>query len=123
MKSESVKYRIPFEEQIVHSLEGIGVEKVIVFGSYSDGTNRESSDIDLLVVTNDTYIPSSFKEKMAIKVKIANTLSFVREKHSLDLIVFTSPMYERFLEMNSAFQKTISSTGIILYERHHASMA
>lgn len=123
MKPGCTYVEIPFQEKIVHSLEQIGVEKVIVFGSYSTGNHNTESDIDLLVVTSDAFTPSTFKEKMKVKLKIANTLDFVREKYSLDLLVFTSPMYKKFLEMNSAFQKDIATTGIVLYERNHESMA
>lgn len=33
--------------------EGISVEKAILYGSYSSNTATESSDIDLMIVTND----------------------------------------------------------------------
>jgi predicted nucleotidyltransferase len=114
---------ISFQDKIVESLLPLGVEKIILFGSYSRGTQHDESDIDLFVVTRDEFTPSSFKEKMKVKLKIANALSFIRESYSLDLIVFTRPMYEKFVQLNSSFQREISSTGIILYERHHQGVA
>jgi len=111
-----------FDEQmksrIIGALEGSGVRKVILFGSYATGQAVKDSDIDLLVVTNDSYIPQSFSEKMKIKVRIAKALSFVRESYSLDLIVHTNPMHQQFLDLKSAFQREIDSTGIILYEKN-----
>jgi len=114
---------ISFQDKIVKTLLPLGVEKVILFGSYSKGTQDTDSDIDLLVVTKDAFTPSSFKEKMKVKLKIANALSFIRENYSLDLIVFTQPMYEKFVRLNSSFQREISSSGIILYERNHQGVA
>ena len=32
---------------------GIGVEKLILFGSYAAGVNREGSDIDVVVISKD----------------------------------------------------------------------
>lgn len=116
-------YEISFQDKIVESLLPLGVEKVILFGSYSRGVQHADSDIDLLVVTKDTFTPASFHEKMKVKLKIANALSFIREKYSLDLIVFTQPMYKKFVQLNSSFQREIRSTGIILYERHHQGVA
>ena len=63
------------------------------------------------------------KLTMKIKLKISDALSFIRENYSLDLIVFTRPMYDKFVQLNSSFQREISSTGIILYERPHQGMA
>ncbi len=101
----------------------LGVDKVILFGSYSKGVENEDSDIDLLVVTKDSHIPASFHEKMEVKLKVANALATIRESYSLDLIVLTRPMYKKFVKLNSSFQKEISSTGVILYERHNQGVA
>ena len=111
-----------FDEQlknrIIGALEGSGVRKVILFGSHATGEAVEDSDIDLLVVTDEGYIPQSFSEKMKIKVRIAKALSFIREKYPLDLIVHTRPMYQQFISLKSAFQREIDLNGIILYEKN-----
>ena len=68
-----------FDEQlknrIIGALDGSGVRKVILFGSYAIGQADKDSDIDLLVVTCEGYIPQSFSKKMKIKVLIAKALS------------------------------------------------
>ena len=68
-----------FDEQlknrIIGALDGSGVRKVILFGSYATWQVDKDSDIDLLVVTGEGYIPQSFSEKMKIKVRIAKALS------------------------------------------------
>ena len=114
--------RSHFDEQlknrIIGALDGSGVRKVILFGSYATGQIDKESDIDLLVVTDESYIPQSLSEKMKSKVRIAKALSFIRESYSLDLIVHTKPMYQQFVNLKSAFQREIDSTGIILYEKN-----
>ena len=77
------------------------------------------SDIDLLVVTSDNFVPGSFSEKQKISLKINNALSFIRRKFPLDVIVHTKPMYQNFILMNSAFQREISTKGIVLYEKNN----
>ena len=34
--------------------QGLRVEKTVLYGAYADGTHREGSDIDLVVVCGDT---------------------------------------------------------------------
>jgi predicted nucleotidyltransferase len=101
--------------QIKLSLQHLNVNKVILFGSYANGTQSEDSDIDLLVVTNDSFVFDSFAQKMEIKLKIANALNSLQRIADIDLIVHTKPMYEQFIQLNSGFKKEILSTGAIIY--------
>jgi predicted nucleotidyltransferase len=107
------------KQKIVNALEPIGIQKIVLFGSYAYGIPSDNSDIDLLVVTTDNFIPPSFSEKQKISIKINNALSFVRKSFPLDLIVHTKPMYRNFIIQNSAFQREISSKGVVLYEKNN----
>ena len=40
-----------FHKEIV--VRGIVPDKIILFGSYAQGTNTENSDIDLVIISND----------------------------------------------------------------------
>ena len=91
--------------RINNSLLHLNVSKIILFGSYARGTNTGESDVDLLVVTNDDFIPDSFAEKMEVKMKIANALNSIREHTDIDLIVYTKPMYKKFVELERSFKK------------------
>lgn len=90
-----------------------------MFGSYANGTQSDDSDIDLLVVTNDNFVFESFAQKMEIKLKIANALNPLRKYADIDLIVHTKPMYEKFIQLNSAFKKEIISSGSVIYEENN----
>jgi predicted nucleotidyltransferase len=102
--------------QIKISLQNSNVSKVILFGSYAKGIQSNDSDIDMLVVTNDDFLPESFAKKMEIKLKIAAALYSIRKHTDIDLIVHTKPMYEKFIQLNSGFKREIHSTGTIIYE-------
>lgn len=102
---------------INNSLLHLNVSKVILFGSYAKGMNTDGSDVDLLVVTNDNFTPNSFTEKMEVKMKVANALNPLRKFTDIDLIVYTKPMYERFLALESSFKREIMTTGDVIYER------
>jgi len=97
------------------SLKQQNVSRIILFGSYATGTQSDKSDIDLLVVTNDNFLPESFAKKMEIKIRIASALHSVRKYADIDLIVHTKPMYEKFIQLNSCFKKEILNTGTIIY--------
>ena len=77
---------------------------------------HSDSDIDLIVVTNDDYLPRSYKEKSDIYLKVSSLLEDIVEKIPIDLIVFTKPMYNKFNELGSLFSKEVSQKGIVLYE-------
>ena len=105
--------------QINLSLQHLNVNKVILFGSYANGTQSDDSDIDLLVVTNDNFVFESFAQKMEIKLKIARALNSLRKFADIDLIVHSKPMYERFIELNSGFKKEILNSGSVIYEANN----
>ena len=105
--------------QVNLSLQHQNVNKVILFGSYAKGTQSDESDIDLLAVTNDTFVFDSFAQKMEIKLKIANALNSLQKFADIDLIVHTKPMHDRFIQLNSGFKKEIISTGSVIYEANN----
>jgi uncharacterized protein len=82
--------------QITERLKQINPYKVILFGSYAYGKPREDSDIDLLVVTNDDFIPKNFKESTEIYLKVSEQLKEIHQDVAIDLIVHTKPMFSKF---------------------------
>lgn len=98
------------------ALNHLNINKAILFGSYAKGIQKIDSDIDLLVVTNDDFIPQSFAQKMELKLKVASALWSLREYNDIDLIVHTKPMYEKFILLNSGFKNEILKTGTVIYE-------
>ncbi|MGM0623941.1 MAG: nucleotidyltransferase domain-containing protein [Campylobacterota bacterium] len=103
--------------KIIEQLKPLNPNKIILFGSYAYGTPNEDSDIDLYIVTNDEYIPKSFKDNFSIKIKYLNALSDLTDKFATDVIIHTKKMNERFLELNSSFSRKIHEKGNVLYEK------
>lgn len=48
---------------------GIKLQKVILYGSYPTGTNREESDIDVVVISND-FIGKDYWERIDILTEV-----------------------------------------------------
>ena len=104
---------------IVSRLKSIGITKIILFGSLTSGEVHTDSDIDLIVVTNDDYLPESYREKSEVYLKVSGALTDITRKIPIDLIVYTKPMYNKFNELGSLFSKEISQKEIVLYEADH----
>ncbi len=94
---------------ITNVLKTLNVNKVILFGSYSKGEQTDNSDIDLLVITNDNFIFSSFAQKMETKLKIGSALYKLREFADIDLIVHTKPMFESLSRWTADLKKRLKN--------------
>ena len=108
---------------IVDRLKEIKPYKIILFGSYACGNTKVDSDIDIIVVTNDEYFPQNYKEKSDVYLKVSNLLSDFLGKIPVDLVVYTKPMYEKFIELGSLFSKEVLQKGVVLYEIDNKRMA
>ncbi len=109
------------KNDIINCLKPLNPEKVILFSSYAYGEPHEDSDIDLLVVTNDNFIPK-YKEKSNIYLKVAYLVRDLQKRMAIDLIVHTKKMHEKFIELDSMFCRKIQKDGVILYENSDAGM-
>lgn len=102
---------------IIERLKVLRPSKIILFGSYAYGQPDECSDIDLLVVTDDEFVPQNFGEKNRLYLKVSDLITDFEKKMPIDLIVYTKPMYKKFIELGSMFSKAILSKGLVLYEK------
>lgn len=110
-------------QQLKENLRELNPYLVLLYGSYAYGTPHKDSDIDLLVVTNDKFFPQTFKERTNLYIAVSEHILNISKQVPVDLIVYTLPMYEQFVEVGSSFSKEILSKGIILYESKHPAMA
>ena len=102
---------------IVEKLKQTEPEKIILFGSYAYGEPSKDSDLDILVVTNDDFVPASFTEKSLIYLRISHAISEIKKEFPIDLIVHTKAMHKRFIESNSLFARELLTNGKVLYEK------
>ena len=120
MKQLDSNDRISHQEimvSIVERLKKIDPLKIVLFGSYAYGSPHENSDVDLLVVTNDDFVPKTFSEKNAIYLGVSELLLDFKKSIPIDLIVHTKAMHRKFIELGSMFSKTIRTSGKVLYEK------
>lgn len=110
-------------QQLKDKLGELKPYKVILFGSQAYGTPHTDSDIDLLVVTEDEYLPQTCKEREELYIRVADHILQILKQVPVDLIVYTLPMFRQFVNSESSFSREILSKGKILYETENAGMA
>ena len=110
-------------EKLKASLSELNPYLILLFGSCAHGTPHKDSDIDLLVVTNDDFMPKNYDERINIQLSVSKHIFEISKKVPVDLIVYTIPMYKKLIKQNSSFASEITTKGKILYERYNATMA
>jgi len=90
---------------IIERLKPLNPDKIILFGSYAYGTPNEDSDIDLYVVTNDEFMPQTWREKSDIYLEFSKKLRDLQKEVPIDLIVHTRAMNKKFVELDSSFYR------------------
>ncbi|OQX13455.1 MAG: hypothetical protein BWK80_42815 [Desulfobacteraceae bacterium IS3] len=112
------------KQEILKKLtDHVNLYKVILFGSYAYGNPVTDSDIDLIVVTDDDYIPNTYAENMRNYLRVSSAIRDIKKSIPIDLIVHTRPMYDKFVQMGSMFSKEVLKKGEILYEKNNRGMA
>ena len=111
-----------FQDEIIKEIlrkltSGLNLYKVILFGSFAYGNPERDSDIDLIVVTDDDYMPKSYEENMTNYLKVSSMLRDIKKRIPIDLIVHTKPMHEKFNQLGSMFSKEVAKRGEVLYEK------
>ena len=101
---------------ITDALKDDGVNKIILFGSYAYGKPTKDSDLDIIVVTSDEYMPTTNREKMELHHKFNNKIRQFRAIIPIDLLVYTKQMYHKLIESGSIFADEINRKGKVVYE-------
>ncbi len=83
-------------------------EKIILFGSYADGTATEDSDVDLLVIMRCRMRPPRKATQIYMKA---------RPPFPMDMMVRTPKRIAERLAVGDCFMQEIVNKGQVLYER------
>ena len=83
--------------------------KIILFGSYANGTQKEDSDIDLLIIQN-TDLPIQ-NRGYEIRMSLIGTMI------PFDIVIYTESEFEQEKEKSSSFLNSAMKNSKLLYER------
>ncbi len=87
-------------------------ERIILFGSYANGTPHQDSDVDLLVV-----MPAANHVSQAVRIRLALPAPF-----AMDLLVRTPEKLRRGLEEEDWFLREIVEKGKVLHEAKNGAV-
>lgn len=114
MTVNTTKLSDRLEAQIKDALAPLRPEAVILFGSYAWGQPTRDSDIDLYVVTQDDFLPATWREKRDVVRVVSDRILDLRTQYAIDLLVHTKPMHRKFVETDSSFARQIMEEGVRL---------
>ena len=84
-------------------------DKIILFGSYANGTQKEDSDLDLLIIQNsDLSIQNRGYE---IRMSLIGTMI------PFDIVIYTESEFEQEKDKSSSFLNSVMKNSKLLYER------
>ena len=83
-------------------------QKIILFGSYARGEEKEKSDIDIMVIQNSDK--PRYKRSLPIRLALRGII------HSKDIVVYTSEEIKEWASASTSFVATVLREGKILYE-------
>lgn len=63
MKLKQKNQKENYLSLLLEKLKIVNPYRIILFGSYACGKPTEDSDIDLIVVTNNAFIPKNYKKR------------------------------------------------------------
>lgn len=90
------------------------IETILLFGSSVEDTAGFKSDIDLLVVLDRDFLPTSFKERNTNYLLISRAIREIEKRHPIDLLVYTKPEFEMIKDSGSLFIRRVLREGIEL---------
>jgi uncharacterized protein len=104
-------------QEIIQVLKSEGAYKIILLGSYAYGNPDDQSDLDILVISPEDFIPATNHDKMELHHRYNSGIKKFRELIPIDLMVYTKAMYDRLMVSPNLFFSEINQKGKILYER------
>ena len=104
-------------DNLVYKLKPSDPFKIILFGSYANGTPNEHSDIDLMVVLDNDHVSKTYQEQLDKGVYIRRLLLEINRKMPLDILVYSKAELNKVKEYGNQFVEEIERTGKVIYEK------
>jgi predicted nucleotidyltransferase len=101
---DAIKVELDRYVEFISSLTG--VLQIYLFGSYAYGEPRKTSDIDLMIIVENSLDP--FKTAYNIRRGLTDT------DLAVDIVVNQKSTFEE-ASKNSSFQKSIKENGVLLF--------
>lgn len=104
-------------DDIVSLLLSIDPYRIVLFGSAAAGEQSAESDIDLLVILDSQVVPRTYRERMAARITVRDSIREINRRFPIDLVVYTRAEYELLKKQGASFLNGIEKSGKTLYEK------
>ncbi|MDR2693640.1 MAG: nucleotidyltransferase domain-containing protein [Chitinispirillales bacterium] len=104
-------------EEMTERFKELNPYKVILFGSYANGSPTDDSDIDVAVILDSDEIVRNFSEMMERSRPVSAAVRDIRYKIAIDILVYSKAEINYLKEDDDSFIKEIENTGKVLYEK------
>ncbi len=102
------------KNEIIEAVKPLAPERVILFGSYAWGAHNADSDVDLVVVLNQSGMSRSYSDLRKNKKNVSKYLMGIRKRIPVDLLVYTKDEWNYMISSDTSFIKNIIKNGIQL---------
>ena len=104
-------------DNLVNSLKPSDPYKIVLFGSYANGTPNEHSDIDIMVILDNYHVSKTYEERLNKKTSINKMVLEINRKVPLDILVYSREEFNIVKNYGNYLIEDIEKTGRIIYEK------
>ena len=104
-------------DQLLEALKQADPYRIILFGSYANGTADENSDIDMVVILDNNEVAKTYEERLKKKLYINRLVRNINYKIALDILVYSKEEYKIVKNCGNYFIEEIENAGQIVYEK------
>jgi predicted nucleotidyltransferase len=106
---------LELKQKLISRICEIDPSKIILFGSYSNGSHSSTSDIDLFVIKNSEK-DEVRNIKIDLKMKLLDVV--LDHKVSIDVFVDSQERFDfRLNNIKDQFYQEIDNSGLVLYAK------
>ena len=107
-KIKSIRKRTILEKLVLEMIDKYEPDVIYLFGSYSRGSNRKNSTIDILIIA---------KTNLRLIQRIKSVLKLCRNKLIVNPLFYTPSEFELLKKNNDGFMMTVLDDAKILYQK------
>ena len=104
-------------DQLITALKQADPYKIVLFGSYANGTADKDSDIDMMIILDNNDVSKTYEERLNKKLYINRLIRTINYKIALDLLVYSKEEYKIIKNNGNYFIDEIENTGLTIYEK------
>ncbi|MCK4515065.1 MAG: nucleotidyltransferase domain-containing protein [Spirochaetaceae bacterium] len=104
-------------DRLQQALVEAGAVKIMLFGSTVSQDRNDESDIDLMVVVEENYIPQNYEERMRLRSRLRLAIREINREIAVDLLVYTRAEYDELRANPSSFFTDVHDHGRVIYDR------